>query len=110
MVLGHERCSAIKAGIEALKHGGEHRRCRGEPAVVPSAISYLVRNLKPAIDKAYALGKGDLAENAMRANVLLTVQRLKKSQVPTAPEKSGRLKIVGARYDRDSEAVAMLFD
>jgi carbonic anhydrase len=51
----------------------------------------------------------DLAENAMRANVSLTVQQLKKSPVLSAAQESGRLKIVGARYDLDSGAVEMLF-
>ena len=110
MVLGHERCGAIKASIEALEHSGEHRRGKGEPAAAPGEIGYLVKSLKPAIDKAHAWGMGDLAENAMRANVSLTVQRLKKSPVLAAAEESGRLKIVGARYDLDSGAVEMLFN
>ena len=111
MVLGHERCGAIKASIEVLEHGGgEHRRGKGEPAAVPGEIGYLVKSLKPAIDKAHAWGMGDLAENAMRANVSLTVQRLKKSPVLAAAEESGRLKIVGARYDLDSGTGEMLFN
>jgi carbonic anhydrase len=111
MVLGHERCGAIKASIEVLEHhGGKHRRGKGEPAAVPGEIGYLVKNLKPAIDKAHAWGMGDLAENAMRANVSLIVQRLKKSPVLAAAEESGRLKIVGARYDLDSGTVEMLFN
>lgn len=112
MVLGHERCGAIKASIEVLEHsgGGEHRRGKGQPTAVPGEIGYLVKSLKPAIDKAHAWGMGDLAENAMRANVSLTVQRLKKSPVLAAAEESGRLKIVGARYDLDSGTVEMLFN
>jgi len=52
---------------------------------------------------------GDIAENAMRANVSLTGQQLKKSPVLSAAEESGRLKSVRARYDLDSGAVEMLF-
>lgn len=114
MVLGHERCGAIKASIEVLEHEGKpnkHGKSEpGEHGALPGEIGYLVKNLKPAIEKAHAWGMGDLAENAMRANVSLAVQRLKKSPVLAAAEESGRLKIVGARYDLDSGAVEMLFN
>ena len=62
-----------------------------------------------AIEKAKSWGMGDLAENAMRANVSLVMQSLKKSPILSAAEESGRLKIVGARYDLDSETVDVLF-
>ncbi len=113
MVLGHERCGAIKASIEALEHEGKpskHGKSEhGEHGPLPGEIGYLVKNLKPAIDKAHSWGMGDLAENAMRANVSMIVQRLKKSPVLAAAEESGRLKIVGGRYDLDSGAVDLLF-
>lgn len=113
MVLGHERCGAIKASIEALEHEGKPRKHgkseQGEHGPLPGEIGYLVKNLKPAIDKAHSWGMGDLAENAMRANVSMVVQRLKKSPVLAAAEESGRLKIVGGRYDLDSGAVDLLF-
>lgn len=70
---------------------------------------YLVHGLRPAVEKAKSWGMGDLAENAMRANISLTVQRLKKSPVLSAAEESSRLKIVGARYDLDSVTVEVLF-
>ncbi|MCP5159704.1 MAG: carbonic anhydrase [Gammaproteobacteria bacterium] len=112
VVLGHERCGAVKAAIDALEHGGgEHGRGKkkGQHSAEPGDIGYLVQGLRPAIEKAQSWGMGDLAENAMRANVSLTVQRLKKSPVLSAAEESGRLRIVGARYDLDSGAVEMLF-
>ncbi|MCB1921604.1 MAG: carbonic anhydrase [Candidatus Competibacteraceae bacterium] len=111
VVLGHERCGAVKAAIEALEHGGGHQggKKKGEHSAVPGDLGYLVQNLRPAIEKARSWGMGDIAENAMRANVSMIVQRLKKSPVLSAAEESGRLKIVGARYDLDSGAVEMLF-
>ncbi len=110
VVLGHERCGAIKASIEALEsHGGKSHGKKGKPSAEPGDIGYLVNSLKPAIEKAHSWGMGDLAENAMRANVSLTVQRLKKSPVLSAAVESGRLRIVGARYDLDSGAVEVLF-
>jgi carbonic anhydrase len=110
MVLGHERCGAIKASIEALEsHGGGSHGKKSKPSAEPGDIGYLVKSLKPAIEKAHAWGMGDLAENAMRANVSMIVQRLKKSPVLSAAVESGRLRIVGARYDLDSGTVEVLF-
>lgn len=111
VVLGHERCGAVKAAIDALEHGGGHQggKKKGEHKAEPGDLGYIVKSLHPAIKKAQSWGMGDLAENAMRANVSLTVQQLKKSPVLSAAEESGRLKIVGARYDLDSGAVEMLF-
>lgn len=111
LVLGHERCGAVKASIEALEHGGGHGKGKGKskPHAEPGDIGYLIKSLKPAIDKAHAWGMGDLAENAMRANVSLTVARLKKSPVLSAAVESGRLKIIGGRYDLDSGLVEVLF-
>jgi carbonic anhydrase len=113
VVLGHERCGAIKASIEALEHGGKdkgrHGKKESSHSAEPGDIGYLVQGLRPAVEKAKSWGMGDLAENAMRANVSLTVQRLKKSPVLSAAEESGRLKIIGARYDLDSGAVDVLF-
>jgi carbonic anhydrase len=109
MVLGHERCGAIKASIEALESPGGESHGKSKHSTEPGKIGYLVKSLKPAIEKAHTWGMGDLAENAMRANVSLTVQRLKKSPVLSAAVESGRLRIVGARYDLDSGAVEVLF-
>jgi len=115
MVLGHERCGAVKASIEALEHGGGEAhgkgksKGKGKHSAEPGDIGYLVNSLKPAIEKAHSWGMGDMAENAMRANVSLTVARLKKSPVLVAGVESGRLKIVGGRYDLDSGLVEVLF-
>lgn len=113
VVLGHERCGAIKATIEASGAGAESAHHRGKKAsshaAEPGEIGYLVKGLRPAVEKAKSWGMGDLAENAMRANISLVVQRLKKSPVLSAAEESGRLKIVGARYDLDSGMVEVLF-
>ena len=113
MVLGHERCGAVKASIEALEGGGGEShgkgKGKGKHSAEPGEIGYLVNSLKPAIEKAHSWGMGDLAENAMRANVSLTVARLKKSPVLGAAVESGRLRIVGGRYDLDSGLVEVLF-
>jgi carbonic anhydrase len=94
VVLGHERCGAVKAALA----GGE----------IPGHISHLVEAIKPAVDKVK--GKpGDPLDNAVRANIQLVVQELKSSE-PILKEfiEKGKLKIVGARYDLDSGEVTMV--
>jgi carbonic anhydrase len=98
VVLGHERCGAVKATIETLEKGSE----------APGHIASLVKAIKPAIEKARAQA-GDLLDNAVRANVERVVEQLKTSG-PILSElvSSGKLRIVGARYDLDEGAVEFL--
>lgn len=98
VVLGHERCGAVKAAIEALESGEE----------APGHVAELVRKLKPAVDAAKS-EPGDKAENTMRENVRRMVAELAGLE-PILKEKvaEGRLKIVGARYDLDSGVVELL--
>jgi carbonic anhydrase len=94
MVLGHERCGAVKATVD----GG----------AVPGHISTLIKAIQPAVDSVK--GKpGDALDNAVRANIKLVVGQLKTS-TPIIVEllKHGKLKIVGARYDLDSGVVDII--
>lgn len=94
MVLGHERCGAVDATVK----GGE----------APGHIGSLVKAIQPAVEKAKTQ-QGDLLDNAVKANVSMVVQQLKTS-APILEEsvKKGSLTIVGARYDLDDGAVAIL--
>jgi carbonic anhydrase len=96
VVLGHERCGAIKATVESLAH---HRQ-------EPGQIKLLVEAISPAVEKARSQ-PGDLVENAVRVNVELTVSHLKTSPVLAEAMTKGRLKIVGARYDLDTGSIAV---
>lgn len=94
MVLGHERCGAVKAALESKP--------------VPGQIGSLVAAINPALVKAKGQA-GDQLDNAVKANVKLVVEQLKSSE-PILAElvKEGKLKIVGARYDLDTGKVEML--
>ncbi|WP_017717030.1 carbonic anhydrase [Kamptonema formosum] len=85
MVLGHERCGAVKAALD------------GKP--VPGHIFSFVDAIKPAVDKAKGKA-GDALDNAVKANIIMVVEQLKSSQPILADlVQMGQLKIVGARYD-----------
>jgi carbonic anhydrase len=92
VILGHERCGAVQAAVEAVQHG----------AGFPGSIGQMIEPIIPAVLKAQGQ-PGDLLDNAVRENVRRVVERLRTSSEPILlePLKAGRLKVVGARYDLD---------
>ena len=94
MVLGHEKCGAVAATIEAVEHNAE----------APGHIGALVEGIRPAVEQVKGQ-PGDLLDNAVRANVELTVRQLKTSPILAEALETGHIKIVGARYDLDTGVV-----
>lgn len=98
MVMGHSQCGAVKA---AIKHIHDHD-------ALPGSINDLVSNIKPVV--AAVEGKpGDLLENAARANVRRSVERLQSLEPILAPRvKTATVKVVGAMYELFSGKVALV--
>lgn len=96
MVLGHERCGAVKATVESLEKQTEE----------PGQIEMLVKAISPAVEQAKNQ-PGDLLENVVRVNVELTVNQLKASPVLAEAMGKGQLKIVGGRYDLDTGSITL---
>ena len=94
MVLGHEKCGAVKATVEAVENN----------ATAEAEINWLVDGIRPAVEAAKTQS-GDLLDNAVKANVSLTVERLKGSSILSEALEKGDLKIIGARYDLDTGSV-----
>jgi carbonic anhydrase len=94
VVLGHQRCGAVKAAMEVLDGEGE----------AEADIAYLVDALTPAVEHGRRLG-GDLWEQAGRAQVALQVDRLRRSPVLAAAVQDGTLRVVGAWYDLETGVV-----
>ena len=94
VVLGHERCGAIEAAVK----GG----------YLPGNLGDLIWALKPAVVRASAK-PGDPVDNAMRAQVVMTVDRLKRTgPVISEMVSRKRLLVVGMRYDLDTGKVEFL--
>ncbi|MEG4857920.1 carbonic anhydrase [Microcoleus sp. K1-B6] len=94
VILGHERCGAVKAALDGK--------------AVPGHISTLVAAIKPAVDSTKGQ-TGDAWDNAVRANVKMNVNNLQSSSPILAEAvKAGKLKVVGARYDLDSGKVEII--
>ena len=94
MVLGHEKCGAVKATIDAIESN----------ATAEADINWLVEGIRPAAEKVKGQ-PGDWLDNAVKANVELVVRQLKTSPLLSEAVEKGELRIVGARYDLDSGVV-----
>ncbi|MEH2230403.1 MAG: carbonic anhydrase [Nostoc sp.] len=93
MVMGHERCGAVTAAVQNESLLGD--------------ISTFVKAIKPAL-KRVKDQPGDAVENAVVANVQYQIERLKRSKLLTKQVESGKLKIVGGRYDLDTGRVTII--
>ncbi len=98
MVLGHEKCGAVTAAVDVVKKGGQ----------LPGEIDTIVNTIKPAVERVKG-NPGDLLENAIDANVLMVVEKLKASQPIIAKfVQKGQLKVSGAKYELKSGVVRIL--
>jgi len=97
LVMGHAKCGAVKATLEAVE----------QQAKAPASIGYLVNSITPAIEEAVGQS-GDMLDNSIKANVKLTVNQLHESPILAEAVAQGQLLIVGAQYDLDTGAVVMI--
>ena len=97
LVMGHERCGAVKATLDLVSKGG---RANGD-------IQALVNGIRPAI-LATLNTEGDALERAVVANTQATVAQLKRTPILSEAVANGRVMIVGGRYDLDSGIVTII--
>src|SRR5213080_4807306 len=95
VVLGHQRCGAVKAAKETIAAKTE----------APAHIQSLVTAIQPAVEETT---KGDL-NATIEANVTNITQALRSSTPILKPKvDSGELKVVGAYYSLDTGTVAFM--
>jgi carbonic anhydrase len=95
VVMGHQKCGAVDA---ALKPDQDY----------PGHIVTLVNSIKPAAQRAKAMG-GDMLANAIRQNVIEQVNQLRELEPVLARRYGkGELLIVGAVYDLSTGKVEFL--
>ena len=98
MVLGHDMCGAVAAGVKAVK----------DNARFPGKIQGLADTFKPSVNKVLK-APGDLLENAIAQNVTDTMARLMaESSLLADAVATGKLLIVGGVYKLHSGKVKML--
>ncbi|MGC4771670.1 carbonic anhydrase [Micromonospora sp. DT44] len=98
IVLGHERCGAITATIDAIHTGG----------TAPGHIGTIVDSLRPVVEPVLNQ-PGDPVENAVGANIAAQVRALSaRSLIIAEKVRQGALRVVGARYDLDNGRVSLV--
>jgi carbonic anhydrase len=103
VVMGHEHCGAVKSAIDDVKLGN---------------ITTLLEKIKPAIAKTNKSYKGqksssnpDYVAQVCHNHVQETIDQIRKqSSVVKQLEASGKVKIVGAKYDLDTGVVEFMED
>jgi carbonic anhydrase len=98
LVLGHERCGAVDAAVQAVTQG---TRFDGQ-------ISSLARAIAPAVESVRGMS-GNLLDNAIRANVALVVgQLVERSPLLADLASRGVVKIMGGYYSLQSGQVGIM--
>ncbi|MEV6306787.1 carbonic anhydrase [Actinoplanes sp. NPDC051861] len=97
MVVGHKRCGAVNATVDALRAG----------TVSEGEVGYLVDQLAPAVREA-GVDDPDAAEKAVRVHVARTVERLRLVGSLATAIAAGELRVEGAVYDLDTGWVEFL--
>jgi carbonic anhydrase len=98
VVLGHERCGAISATIEAIETGG----------TAPGHIGVIVDALRPIIEPVLHR-PGDPVENGVVANIRAQAAALTaRSELIAGHIAAGHLGVAGARYDLDTGRVTLV--
>jgi len=97
VVLGHQRCGAVKAAKETL----------AAKTTAPGHIESLVKAIRPAVE---ATINGDL-ETTIEANVKNVVRALRSSTPILKPKvDSGEVRVIGGYYSLDTGAVTFRDD
>ncbi|MDI1463799.1 carbonic anhydrase [Catellatospora sp. KI3] len=94
LVLGHERCGAVAATVEAVRSG----------SCPDGYLGYLVEEITPAVTTL----DPDAVPGAIRRHVERTADRLRVAGRLAAPVAEGRVQVVGAVYDLDTGVVSLI--
>ena len=98
MVLGHGACGAVDATIKSVKDG----------TTLPGHLPALVAAIRPAVEAVKA-EPGDMLANAIRRNVTLNVEKLKKAApILSAAADAKKIRVVGGVYELGSGRVSLV--
>src|ERR1700735_1267513 len=98
MVLGHGACGAVDATIKSVKEG----------TTLPGHLPALVAAISPAVEAVRA-EPGDMLAKALRRNVTLNVEKLKKAApILSAAADAKKIRVVGGVYELGSGRVSLV--
>ncbi|GGW52324.1 carbonic anhydrase [Streptomyces xantholiticus] len=93
MVLGHQSCGAVTAAVHAEETGEE----------LPAHIQYIADRIRPAID--HTQEGAARVDATIDRNVAMITRRLAREADFTGRIATGKLAVVGARYELTSQFV-----
>lgn len=99
VVLGHEKCGAVNAALEAVEK-------KSKP--LGNDIDALVAGIRPAVAQAEKAEAADPLDAAVRYNVANIVAALGADELLAEAVGKREMRIVGARYDLDTGSVTFL--
>jgi carbonic anhydrase len=94
MVIGHEKCGAVKAALE------------GKP--LPGQMGSIIAAIQPAINRANKEDSEKVYTDTIKQNVMLQVKNLNSSPLLHDLVEQGKLKIVGAYYSLTTGQVSII--
>lgn len=94
MVIGHEKCGAVKAALQ------------NKP--LPGQIGSIVAAIQPAIDRSQKSDSEEFYVATIKRNVMLQVERLNSSPLIYDLVQAGNLKVVGAYYSLKTGEVSLI--
>lgn len=97
LVMGHQRCGAVTAAIEAIQTG----------TTAAGRVQAIVDGLRPAYALAIRQG-GDLADNMVRAQTKLAVKQIRNEPRFKKLVSQDKLSVVGGYYSLDTGAVSII--
>ncbi|MBV1854976.1 carbonic anhydrase [Catellatospora sp. NEAU-YM18] len=97
LVLGHERCGAVAATVEAVRTGSRP----------DGFLGYLVEEIAPAVTEVGA-DDPQAVPKALRRHVERTAAQLRSVGRLAAPVAEGKVQVVGAVYDLDTGVVSLI--
>jgi carbonic anhydrase len=98
VVLGHQRCGAVKAAYEAMRDGKE----------LPGNLQAISEALRPAYEAAVKEKAADPVDAMVRIHVKQTSADLRSNKSLAPLVKKGDLAVVSAYYSLDSGQVEVL--
>ncbi len=106
VVLGHSRCGAVKAALEALRDPGQESSRNLE-----TIVNFIRPAVEPLLETGMAADDPSLVAASVRANIAASVVRIRsESEVLRRLIREDGLEIVGAEYDLESGEVEILPD
>ena len=97
MVLGHEKCGAVTAAVEAVEEDADE---------TGTDIDALVSAIVPAVRQAEEDEAEDVLDTAVRLNIENIVAELRGEEILAEAIEEGKLAVVGARYALSTGEVA----